>query len=134
MEMETNKDNLNPGQRVSVDHFHSSIPGGIYTSRWRTDNKYMHHEGYIFDDHASGYIQVIHQVAVIAADTAEAKLTYERDAYHEGVFIQWYHTYNGVFTSKDLYHKLFPIIRRLVSAELALLARMKCLRGGPKLS
>ena len=100
-EMELKKNDLMPGDRVSVDHFQSSQPGRLYSSRGRTDSKDMFHGGSIFSDHASGYIQVRHQVSLNAEESIKAKVNYERDAANYGVFVKAYHTDNGVFTSKD---------------------------------
>ena len=63
----------------------------------------MFHGGCIFVDHASGYIQVRHQITFSAGETVKAKLLYECDAANYRVCIQAYHTDNGVFTSKDLW-------------------------------
>ena len=99
-EMELNNNDLVPGQRVSVDHFQSALPGRFYNSKGRTDSKDMFHGGCIFLDHAFGYIQVWHQVTFSANKTVKDKLFYECDVAKYGVFIQGYHTDNGVFTSK----------------------------------
>ena len=60
----------------------------------------------IFIDHASGYIALRHQVSLSSTDTIKAKVDYERFAYHDGVYIQQYHTNNGVFNSKDFMKEL----------------------------
>ena len=52
--MELKKDDLVTGQWLSVDHFHSDIPGRLYNSKVRTDDKDMFHGGFIFVDHSSG--------------------------------------------------------------------------------
>ena len=62
----------------------------------------MFHGGCIFVDHASGYIQVWHQVTFRADETIKSKLLYKHDASNYVVYIQAYHTDNGVFTSKDV--------------------------------
>ena len=55
---------LLPGQRVSVDHYVSSVPGRLYKSRGGTRDANMYHGGAIFVDHASGFISVRHQVSL----------------------------------------------------------------------
>ena len=87
-----------PGQRVSVDHFQSTLPGQLYNSKGHTDDKDMFHCDLIFVDHASGYIQVLHQVTFSAHETIKDKFLYKRDAANYVVCIQAYHTDNGVFT------------------------------------
>ena len=100
-EMELKKDDLIPGQRISVDHYQSATPGRLYTSRGSTQNSNKFHGGAIFVDHASGKVSVRHQISLSSSDTIKAKLHFERDAYEDGVIIQSYHTNNGVFTSEQ---------------------------------
>ena len=72
-ELEIRKNDLFPGQRVSVDHYHCKEPGRrTYKSRGskRTNQKYC--GGLLATDHASGYISIHHQVTFSAADTIEA--------------------------------------------------------------
>ena len=54
--MELKKNDLVPGQRVSMDHFQSTGPGRLYNSKGRTDANDMFYRGCIFVDNASGYI------------------------------------------------------------------------------
>ena len=83
--MELKNNNLVPGQRVSVDHFQSALPGSLYNSKGYTDAKGMFHGGCIFLDHASRYIQVRHQVTFSDDETVKAKFLYKRDASNFGV-------------------------------------------------
>ena len=69
--------------------------------------------GAIFVDHASGYVDVQHQVTLNAADTVKAKLRYEQDAHTNGVVVQSYHTDNGVFTSQEFMEKRFAANQRI---------------------
>ena len=105
-ELEIRKDDLFPGQRLSVDHYHCNEPGRTYQSRGskRTNQKYC--GGLLATDHASGYISIQHQVTFSAADTIEAKLKIERDAARDGVIIQGYHSDHGVFDSKDFMNEI----------------------------
>ena len=66
----------------------------------------MFHGGAIFVDHASGYVGLRHQVPLSSTDTIKAKVDFERFTYHDGVYIQQYHTDNGVFNSKDFMKEL----------------------------
>jgi len=100
-EMELKKNDLLPGQRVSVDHYQSAVPGRLYTSKGSTDEKDMFHGGAIYVDHASGYVILRHQVSFGSSDTLRGKLEFERLAYNDGVVIQNYHTDNGVFSTKE---------------------------------
>ena len=72
--MELKKNDLVPGQRVSVERLQSALPGRLYNSKGCTNSKDMFHSGCIFVDNASGYIQVRHQVTFGSDDTVKAKL------------------------------------------------------------
>jgi hypothetical protein len=102
-EMKLKKEDLLPGQRVSVDHYQSAVPGRLYSSRGgssQTDQNQFH-GGAIFVDNATGKIAVCHQVALSSSDTVKSKLFFEKAAYDDGIVIQRYHTDNGVLTSKE---------------------------------
>ena len=100
-QQELKKGDVFPGQRVSVDHYQSAVPGRLYSSRGSTKVEDMYCEGSIFADHASGYLAVRHQVSLSAADTIKAKLSYDQEARDNGVTVQGFHTDNGVFTSRE---------------------------------
>ena len=63
--------------------------------------------GYVFVDHASGYVSIKHQVSIIATETFNSKLTFEREAQSRVVVIKGYHTYNGIFNDSDFMEDLF---------------------------
>ena len=63
--------------------------------------------GVIFvDDHATGFVDVCHQVSLDPTETIKSKVHYEKEAYHDGVKVQAYHTDNGIFTSKKFLEEL----------------------------
>ena len=104
-EMNLRVGDLLPGQRVSVDHFESSQPGRMYSTK--TGSKAATYcGGAIFVDHATGFISVQHQQTFGAADTIKAKLQFERTAFDDGVVVQDYHTDNGVFSAKEFLNEL----------------------------
>jgi hypothetical protein len=84
-EMELKKENLLPGQRVSVDHYQSAVPGRLYSSRGGSSqsDQNQFHGGAIFVDHATGKVAVRHQVALSSSDTAKSKLFFEKAAYDD---------------------------------------------------
>ena len=100
-ESEIKRRDLFPGQRVSVDHHVSLVPGRIYSSRGCNDPDKMYHGGTIFFDHASGFIGLRHQVSLSAADSIKAKLSFDVEAKESAVTIQAYHTDNGTFSSRE---------------------------------
>jgi hypothetical protein len=104
-EMNLRVGDLLPGQRVSVDHFESSKPGRMYSTKGGSKSA-TYCGGAIFVDHATGFISVQHQQTFGAADTIKAKLQFERAAYDDGVIIQDYHTDNGVFTAQEFLNEL----------------------------
>ena len=106
-EMEIKKGDLLPGTRVSMDHYQSALPGRLYTSRGGTRATDMYHGGTVYVDHASGYVQVKHQVSLGANDSVKAKLQFERDSMLNGVYVQNCHTDNGTFTSKEFLEHLY---------------------------
>jgi len=112
-EMNLKQNHLQPGQCVSVDHYQSAVPGRLYTSKGGTDPRHMFHGGAIFVDHASGYLDVRHQVTLGAADSVKSKLQFEREAFTSGVVMQSYHTDNGVFTSNGFMEELLSSNQRI---------------------
>lgn len=105
-EMELKQGDLIPGQRISVDHYQSAVPGRLYSSRGSTTASNKFHGGAIFVDHASGHVSLVHQVSLSGTDTVKAKLHFERAADESGVVIQSYHTDNGVFKSDQFVTEL----------------------------
>ena len=63
--------------------------------------------GFIFIDHASGYVSIKYQVDINATETTKAKLNFERGAQSQGVVIKGYHTDNGIFNSSEFMEELF---------------------------
>ncbi|MGH7974205.1 MAG: hypothetical protein ACREBR_01670, partial [bacterium] len=59
----------------------------------------MYCGGTIFCDHTSGLIDVRHQVSFGATDTIRSKNLFERMAASHGVYIENYHSDNGIFSS-----------------------------------
>ena len=112
-EMELKKEDLLPGQRVSVDHYQSTQPGRLYSSRGGVGPKSRFVGGAVFVDHASGLIKVMHQVSLDAVETIKSKLFFEKEAWQDGVKIQAYHTDNGVFTSKAFLDELITTNQRV---------------------
>jgi len=94
-------EDLQPGQRVSVDHFYATHKGRLYESYGRTKEDKMYMGGCIFVDHASGYIHVEHQVGLNTHETLKAKRAYESECYEMGVGVQNYQSDNGTFASKE---------------------------------
>jgi hypothetical protein len=94
------KEDLRPGQTVSVDHFESRLRGRTYDSQGRSSSASFK-GGAIFVDHASGYIHVEHQLGFSASETIRAKQIFEKLAMDNGVTVQSYLTDNGAFKANE---------------------------------
>ena len=93
---------LQPGDRVSIDQYESSVRGRLATTRGKESFGHKYYAGgTIFCDHASGYVYCSHQVSLRATDTVISKRAFERSAKSCGVKVEKYHGDNGVFKSKE---------------------------------
>ena len=70
--MEIKKGDLFPGDKVSIDHYQSAVPGRDYNSRGSPPPQEMFNGGSIFMDHASGRIFIHHQVSLAAVESIKA--------------------------------------------------------------
>lgn len=96
------KNNLLPGQEVSVDHFKCSTKGRLFTSMGKTSDSDMYSGGALFIDHASGYVDVQFQTQPNTHETIKSKTAFEMHCRDYGVLVQRYISDNGVaFTSAD---------------------------------
>jgi Zinc knuckle/GAG-pre-integrase domain len=94
------RDDLFPGQRISVDHFICSTRGRLLNTRGKESEKEKYTGGCIFVDHASGFVHVELQVFLTAAETLKAKQKFEQLCRDYGVIPQSYQADNGTaFTS-----------------------------------
>lgn len=89
-------ENLNPGKRVSVDHFESRLLGRTFDSFGKASSD-QYKGGCIFVDHGSGYLHVEHQLGFSAIETIRAKQNFEKMALEHGVVIQSFLTDSGAF-------------------------------------
>ena len=79
-DQELNKNHLHPEKMVSVYHYISQAPGRIYHTKGKSDQSDMFSGGYVFIDHASGYVSINQQVSINATETVKAKQTFEKAA------------------------------------------------------
>jgi Zinc knuckle len=94
------RDDLFPGQRISVDHFICSTRGRLLNTRGKESEKEKYTGGCIFVDHASGFVHVELQVFITAAETLKAKQKFEQLCRDYGVAPHSYQADNGAaFTS-----------------------------------
>jgi len=96
------KDDLNPGQEVSVDHFICSTKGRLFSSRGKSLEKDMFTGGAIFVDHSSSFLHVEFQSVMTSHATILAKTSFESMARDHGVIPQKYFLDNGSpFSSQE---------------------------------
>ena len=89
------RDQLFPGQRVSVDHFHASVRGRRLDTYGKEAENQRYVGGAIFVDHASGHIYVALQSHLNSHETLKAKEDFEAMCKDYGVIIQEYLSDNG---------------------------------------
>jgi len=101
------KNDLNPGQEVSVDHFVCSTKGRLFNSRGKSSEKEMFSGGAIFVDHASSHVHVEFQTVLTSHATIHAKTQYEAMCRDHGVIPQKYLSDNAsAFTSQEFTNHL----------------------------
>ena len=93
------RDQLYPGQRVSMDHFMVTECGHLYTSMGKTTSDLMYAGGCIFVDHATGDVHVEHLLNFTTTETLQAKAQYEKCMADMGVMVQAYQADNGIFAA-----------------------------------
>lgn len=89
------QDQLFPGQRVSVDHFHASVSGRRLETYGKEPEDRRYVGGAIFVDHCSGYIYITLQSHLNSHETLKAKQEFERMCHDYGVVVQSYISDNG---------------------------------------
>jgi hypothetical protein len=109
------RNNLLPGQEVSVDHFICSTRGRLPNSRGRTSTTSMYQGGAIFVDHASGYVHIEHQVSLNSHETMMAKSKFENQLREVGVIVQTYRSDNGAAFSSREYTEHLSAFKQVTS-------------------
>ena len=88
---------LLPGDCISTDQYECRVKGRLPNTRCKEDPQKMFCGGTIFVDHASGVINVHHQVSLGALDTVRGKELHELWASEHGVSVKSYRGDNGVY-------------------------------------
>ena len=100
-EMKLKENDLQPGDRISCDHYVSPVPGRVVSTSGHSSTTHGYVAGTIYVDHASGWIFHRAQKSISASDTIRGKLLLEREAVEVGTKIKAYHSDNGVFNSEE---------------------------------
>jgi hypothetical protein len=94
------REDLKPGDRVSLDQYVSSVPGRLAHTYGKETKRDKLTGGTIFVDRATGHVFIYNQVSARAGETLIGKKKYERLALDSGVSVQTYHADNGIFATK----------------------------------
>ena len=78
--MSIKRDDLEPGDRISVDQHESSSAGRLPDAHGRETSNLRHKGGSIFVDHAAGYIYMHNQVSLNTGSTLAGKHAFEEFA------------------------------------------------------
>ena len=97
--MAIRKNQLVPGECVSVDQYVCKTPGRQLHGFGKGKTRY--NGGTIFVDHATSYISVHHQISLRAGETIQKKHQFERHAKANGVRIKGYRADNHPFESAE---------------------------------
>jgi hypothetical protein len=71
------REDLLPGQRISVDHFICSTKGRLFKSAGKTKPSEMYDGGCIMADHCSGFVVIEFQTSLTSHTTVQAKINFE---------------------------------------------------------
>mmetsp|Transcript_5703 Transcript_5703/g.8345 ORF Transcript_5703/g.8345 Transcript_5703/m.8345 type:complete len:94 (-) Transcript_5703:294-575(-) len=82
-----------------MDQYQCTTRGRLTTTQGKEKCKDQYAGGTVFYDHATGYLNFIHQSTLGLADTVRSKMLFEQEMLQYGRNVSGYHTNNGVFTS-----------------------------------
>ena len=110
------RDDLLPGQTVSVDHFITRTPGRLIAGNGKQkDSGDMYSGGCIFVDHSSGFIHVELQCHLNSHETLNAKIAFESFCLSHGVVPTKYLTDNGsAFTGAEFQEHLKEFLQHSI--------------------
>jgi transposase InsO family protein len=94
------REDLKPGDHVSLDQYVSSVPGRLAHTYGKEKKLDKLTGGTIFVDNTTGHVFIYNQVSASASETLIGKKKYERLALDSGVSVQTYHADNDIFATK----------------------------------
>ena len=95
------RDNLFPGDCVSIDQYASTVLGRLAHTRGKEKETEKLNGGTIFVDHATGFIFLKNQVSLRSGETIQAKQAFEHFAMNHGVKIRQFRADNQPFSSQE---------------------------------
>ena len=105
-EMAIKKEDLKPGDCISMDQFISAVPGRLPHTFGKESSKDRYSGGTIMVDHASGYIHCECQVSLRTGSTIQTKNTFQKFAAAVGVILKHFRADNAPFGSKEFLEDL----------------------------
>ena len=100
-EMAIRRNDLKPGDCISLDQYESSTRGRLLHTFGKESPKSRHVGGTIAVDHASGYVFIRNQTTLRAGDTVRSLREFERQALQHGVKFKKFHADNFPFDSQE---------------------------------
>ena len=104
--MSIKRDDLEPGDRVSVDQYKSSSAGRLPNTYGRETSNLRYKVGSIFVDHATGHIYMHNQVSLNTGSTLAGKHAFEEFADECNVKLKCFHADNHPFNSREFHRDL----------------------------
>ena len=101
MEMILRRDDLRPGDRISIDQYVCKVKGRLPHTFGKDKEENQYSGGTIFVDHASSFVYVQNQVSLRAGETIQAKHDFEYFGRQCGITFKSYHADNHPFGSKE---------------------------------
>jgi hypothetical protein len=111
--MSLRSNDLQPGDRVSIDQFVSTVGGRLQHTKGKEKRDAKYNGGTIFVDHASGFIYSECQVSLNAGETVVTKNAFERFAAEYGIVVKHYHADNHPFQAKVFQESLDTANQRI---------------------
>ena len=99
-EMVIRRDNLIPGDKVSIDQYQAVIPGRQKSTFGKEKPSKKFTGGTLFVDHSTSYVYIEHQVSTGARETVRSKRRFERHCKDMGHPIKSYRADNHPFRSE----------------------------------
>ena len=101
-EMAMRREDLEPGERISMDQYQSRILGRLPNTFGKEPEGSKYVGGTIFVDHSSGYIFIHHQSSLKSGPTLQGKHAFERLAGQCNVQLKSFHADNHPFSSEEI--------------------------------
>jgi hypothetical protein len=95
------RENLSPGECISLDQYESTVRGRLPHTYGRESQIQRYVGGTIGVDHATGYVFLRNQSTLKAGDTVRSVHEFEREALGHSVSFKSFHADNFPFNSKD---------------------------------